>query len=89
MDLRHDPHAAAAQAAAAAMQAVKGKRRSSTISHSGGASDGSDILGGPISLTKQGYISPPSERNVLTASASANASPSGAYSLSPPFPVTM
>ncbi|CAO1632302.1 unnamed protein product [Sympodiomycopsis kandeliae] len=88
IDLRHDPHAAAAQAAAAAMQAVKGKRRSSTISHSGGVSDGSDILGGPISLTKQGYVSP-HERNVLTASASANASPSGAYSLSPPYQDTM
>lgn len=59
IDLRHDPHAAAAHAAAAAMKAAaaagNGKRRSSTISiPAGGVGVDEDVLGGPISLTKQG-----------------------------------
>lgn len=96
LDLRHDPHAAASQAAAAAVKAAAGKRRSSTISHPAGGSSAEDILGGPISLTKQGYSGDSNtavqdshgtyfmgSRAVLTSSASANTSP--AFHLSAPF----
>ncbi|CAO1635006.1 unnamed protein product [Jaminaea pallidilutea] len=48
LDLRHDPHAAAAHAAAAAVKAASGKPRSSTFSTM------DDVLGGPISLGTAG-----------------------------------
>ncbi|CAO1634098.1 unnamed protein product [Parajaminaea phylloscopi] len=98
LDLRHDPHAAASQAAAAAVKAAAGKRRSSTISHPAG-SEADGILGGPISLTKQGGPESNLEpllstsashlsghaRSVLATSASANASPVSGFHVSPSF----